>query len=634
MGRRFGLEALALLGLLCATVSPAAAGDPNRTFESLFGQEAEKVGRSPTKKDDVALAGKLLAAAAGAPDSPAFQVLLYEKAYDLAMKSKEGYPTAIEAMSRLAGAAPKRRAECDRKLLAVYELQYRYGRGAERVEAGSSLCRQLVSLANDEAAAGDATRALATYRRAYMIARAIRSADAPVITAKISSVLARQRLDRETASLEKALSAKPNDRRAARRLLILRLVEKNDPAAAGELLGTVTVDEATRTCLPLATKLWHELDAAACLDLAGWYQTLARKATADARPRMLARAKAYYETYLTLRGQTDAAALRATMPLKKLNEDLAPLGWIDCGFLSPPKGMTKALAEWTKQRDALPVKERLAAIENKLSEASGGKKITARSHKIEGGRIVSLSFKGNKDLTSIAPLYGMSLKRLYLEGTRIGSVAPLRGMKLVELGLWGSPKLNSVEGLEGMQLTKLSLYGGRPITSVAPLRGMPLTSLQLTYCGVKSLRGLEGMPLEDLELGNCGELEDIEALRGMRLRKLGMYGCRSVKSFQPLRGLPLTSLSMPHSSFHDITLLKGMPLRTLNIGGTSVTSLEPLRGMKLTWLAAGSKGLRSLAGIEGMPLEFLDIQGTRFATKKVADDLKKKIPTLKEVKIK
>ena len=52
-----------LLGLLCATVSPAAAAeDPNRMFESLFGQEAEKVERSPTKKDDVALAEKLLTA--------------------------------------------------------------------------------------------------------------------------------------------------------------------------------------------------------------------------------------------------------------------------------------------------------------------------------------------------------------------------------------------------------------------------------------------------------------------------------------------------------------------------------------------------------------------------------------------
>jgi len=624
----------ALLVLLCAAICSAAEEDPNRAFEALFGQESQKVERTSGKADDAALAKKLLAAAANAPDSPKFQVLLYEKAYALGMESKGGYATSVEAMRRLAGAEPQRRAECDTKLLAVYERQYRYGLGTERVEAGATLSRHLQMLARAEVAAGETDKALATCRRAYAIARVIRSADAQVITERINALLVRQRLDREMASLQRALAARPDDRRAAGRLLMLHLVEKNDPNKAAALLPSVIADEAMKTCLPMATKPWHELDENACLDLGGWYRTLAAKASADARPRMLARAKAYYETYRTLHGKADATAIRATMPLEKLNQELAPLGWIDCGFLPPPKGVTKALAEWTKHRDALPVKQRLAALEKKLSEACGGKKISARSHKIEGGRIVSLGFRGNKDLTSIAPLYGMKLRSLNLEDTRLATVEPLRGMKLQELDLWGCPKLTGLEGLEGMQLAKLSLYGGRHITSLEPLRGMPLTSLQLRYCGMKSLKGLEGMPLEDLDCGNCGSLENIEAIKGMRLRRLSLAYSDGIKSFRPLRGLPLRELGLRHSSFRDLRLLKGMPLRSLDLSGIPVTSLEPLRGMELTRLTVGGKELRSLSGIEDMPLELLDIGGTKFATKRVADSLKQEIPTLKEVKIK
>ncbi len=604
-------------------------------FESLFGQEAEKVERSPTKKDDVALAEKLLTAATGAPDSPKFQVLLYEKAYELGMRSKEGRATAVEAMRRLAGAAPQRQAECDRKLLAVYELQYRYGRGVERVEAGSMLSRHLRALARTKVAGGDTAKALATYRRAYTIARAIRSADAAIITGRINSLLARQRLDREMASLERTLKDRPDDRRVAGRLLLLHLVERNDPNQAAALLPSVSADEATKTCLPLATKPWHGLNENACLDLAGWYQTLARKATADARPRMLARAKAYYETYLTLRGKADAAAIRATMPLKKLTQELAPLGWVDCGFLPPPKGVTKALMEWTKRRDALPVRERLRALEMKLSEESEGEEISIRSHEIENGRIVSLSLEGSKTLASIAPLYGMKLRSVKLGDTDIRHIEPLRGMKLTEVSLFHCQDLLSIDGLAGMRLTKLDLSNTKKLTSVAPLRGMPLRSLQLSYSAVRSLKGLEGMPLERLGLNDCHDLEDIGALKGMRLRELNLGGCKSVRSFEPIRGLPLRELKLRHSSFRDLTLLKGMPLRSLELVGVPVASLQPLRDMKLTRLSLGSRDnpLRSLRGIEDMPLEYLDIRETRFATKKIADDLRQKIPTLKEVKI-
>ena len=626
----FVLVSILTVGLFAGSAGADAAGD----FEALFGAEAKKAAATRIKSDDVALAAKMLAAATGAPDSPKFQVLLYEKAYELGMKSKDGYGHAIEAVRRLAGADPERKDECEEKLLAVHNLQYRTGRGKERIKAGDTLSWHLQSIAEAQFAAGKTTEAVATYRKAHIIARAIRSKDAKVIIARINAIVARQRLDREAASLRQALKDRPDDKRVAKQLLMLLLVEKNDPEAAMAILPAADMDEATRTFVTLATKRWDDLPEETYLDLGAWYRHLARKTTADRRLRMLARARSYYETYLILHGKRDAIALRATTPLKKLTEELASAGWIDCGFLPPPKGVTRALAQWTRKRDAMPVKERLDALMRRLSEVNGGKKIRLTKHKIEGDRIVSLNLKSNKDLTTIGPLYGMKLQSLDLADTRVDSVEPLGGMKLRELNLWGCPNLRSVEGLQGMPLSRLSLYGDRPLESLEPLRGMPLTYLQLTYCGMKSLKGLEGMPLEELDISNCKGLEDIEALAGMRLRKLNVSFSSKIKDFKPLRGLSLTHLYTRHSSFRDITLLKDMPLRRLELTSQQITTLDPLQGMRLTWLSIGSKALKSLNSIEKMPLEYLDLRGTKFATKQVAEDLKKKIPTLKEVKIK
>ena len=612
-----------------------AGADPAGDFEALFGAEARKVAATRIKSDDVALAAKLLAAAAGSPDSPKFQVLLYEKAYEFGMKSKDGYSHAIAAVHRLAAADPKRQDECDQKLLAVHDLQYRTARGKERIKAGQALSAYLQSLAEARGAAGKTAEALTAYRRALVVAKAIRSKDAKAITERINATVARQHTDRKVASLRKALKDRPDDKRAAKQLLMLLLVEKNDPKAAIKLLESVEADEATRTFIPLATKTWDELPEDTYIDLGAWYEQLARRTSGGSRLKMLARAKAYYETYLTLRGKQDATGLRATMPLKKLNQELASAGRIDCGYLPPPKCVTKALAQWTKKRDALGVKERLTALLKKLSEVNGGEEIKTKGYKIDGDRIVHLRFEGEKNLVSIGPLYGMKLQKLNLRGTPVEYVEPLAGMKLIELELTGCPKLRSLKGIGDMPITKLDLYGDKLIESLELLRGMPLTDLGLRAVPMKTLKGLEGMPLETLNLYDCQKLEDIKALSGAPLRNLNVANCWKLKNFQPLRGLPLTSLRTNTLTPRDLTLLRGMPLTSLWIDGCKITTLEPLRGMKLTRLSiAGCRTLENVRGIEKMPLEFLNLGGTKFATKQVADGLKKKIPTLKEILIK
>ncbi len=628
--------AFSWISLLALTLSAEeTCGDAQADFDALFSAEAKKVAATRIKSDDAALAAKLLAAAAGAPDSPDFQILLYEKAYEFGAKSKDGYAHAIAAARSLARADVKRADECEKKILTIYNLQYRTARGSARAAAGQVLSGYLVSLGDRHAAAGNTADALVEYRRASVVARSARLKNAKAILAKINAAVARQHLDRRIAGLRKTVEGKPDDTRTTKQLMMLLLVEKNDPKAAMELLPKADADETTRTFIPLAMKRWDDLPDDTYIDLGHWYQQLSKRTTGSAKLRILARARSYYQTYLTLRGKADASALRATMPLKQLDKQLAGAGPINCGYTPPPRGVTREMAQWTRKRDAMPVKQRLSALLKKLSEVSEGQKVNLKGYKIEADRIVELNFWGAKSLMSTGPLYGMKLRGLNLAFSQIEHVEPLAGMKLTSLDMVGCPKLQSLKGLEGMRFTKLDLYGSKMIDDLTPLRGLPLTSLGLRACSMKSLDGLEGMPLESLSLYDCQKLKNIESLAGAPLGRLNISNCWHLADFKPLRGLPLKNFNTNTLPPAQFALLRGMPLKVLWISGCKIKDLSPLRGMRLTALSLQNcKTLQSIAGIEKMPLEKLYLQGTKFATPQVAAGLKKKIPTLKTVVIK
>ena len=612
-----------------------AFGDAAGQFEAIFGAEAKKVAATRIKSDDVAFAVKLLAAAAGAPDSPKFQVLLYEKAYEFSKKSKEGYPHAIVAARRLGLAAPDRKKECEEKMLSIYDLQYRTARGKDRSTAGQDLLTFLVRRGDRQVESGKTAEALVTYRRANLVARSIRSRNAKYVMEKINATVALQHADRKEAALRKVLNDKPDDSRTARQLLTLLLVEKNDPKAAMEFLPNADADEITRTFVPLATKTWEDLPEDTYTDLGAWYEQLARRTTGPTKVKMLARARAYYQTYLTLRGKADASALKATMPLKKLDKQLATAGRIDCGYTPPPKGVTRALAKWTRIRDAIPPREQIAALRKKMAEVNGAGEPKIKKFLIKDDGIVCLWFDDCKNVASIAPLYRMDLDELSLRATNVESLAPLEGMKLTKLNIRTCPKLRSLEGIQDSRITSLSPGASKLIDDLRPLRGLPITSLHIRGLPVKDLKGLEGMPLESLNALDCQKLESIEPLAGAPLRKLNIANCWALKDFKPLRGLPLTELTINRLPPKDFVLLKGMQLEALDIHGCNIKNLGALRGMKLKRLDLGyCKALESIAGIEKFPLEFLSLRLTKFATPQVAAGLKKKIPTLKKVLIK
>jgi serine/threonine protein kinase/Leucine-rich repeat (LRR) protein len=148
------------------------------------------------------------------------------------------------------------------------------------------------------------------------------------------------------------------------------------------------------------------------------------------------------------------------------------------------------------------------------------------------------------------------------------------------------------------KLNALMRQQGRTAEAVATLRDMSKDrkALDDTWRAVLAKAGftkfeygasltLEPGGLFDLRLGNK-TLADISLLRGMPIRLLVIGG----------------------SPVFDLSPLSGMPLESLDIFATKVTDLTPLSGLRLTNLSAGRNlQLRDIGPLQGMPLRFLNL---------------------------
>lgn len=94
---------------------------------------------------------------------------------------------------------------------------------------------------------------------------------------------------------------------------------------------------------------------------------------------------------------------------------------------------------------------------------------------------------------------------------------------------------------------------------------------------------------------NRGDLTNLESLAGLALRELKLDGC-PVTDLTPLAGMPLEVL--------DVSALPGRD-------GAKIIDLRPLRGMKLRELDLAYSRVADLSPLAGAPLEKLDLSSTR-----------------------
>ena len=304
--------------VVLAAARPCLADDANSSYNSLFGAEDRKVRASASTLDDAQFAAKLLDSAKAVGDSRAMQLLLLDKAAQFGVSNPKGYAVAAEALAMLASLAPDRKQETDDRLLKLRELQYRDAPPAERAKAGLALVDDLVAAANRRLDADQPADALDILRRSASIAQAVRSSRRQEIQDLITEAGAQEAVARQIDRAEKLLARDPNDHDAARRLMMLYLIERDDPNRAAALLGRAEPGEPVKTLLPLAARKLEDLAASVVAEMGDWYLSLWPKASAAARESMLDRAQACYERFLEVHRKNDERTLAVRARLEEI----------------------------------------------------------------------------------------------------------------------------------------------------------------------------------------------------------------------------------------------------------------------------------------------------------------------------
>jgi len=117
----------------------------------------------PSPLDYAVWAESLLKAGQDLGSKPDVQVRVYRRTYEYGLKKANGYPTAIQAAQALLKADPDQKAAWQWKLLTALKLDWQGADRKRKKEAGRTYVEQLIALADDLAASGDASEAIKLY---------------------------------------------------------------------------------------------------------------------------------------------------------------------------------------------------------------------------------------------------------------------------------------------------------------------------------------------------------------------------------------------------------------------------------------------------------------------------------------
>jgi len=324
---------MAWVAVACGMGS-ALGNEAEKVLDDLFGPQLKQAKATSSKNDDLALAGELLDKAATTTDQALIAALCNE-AWALTWQAPKGYETAVGAMLLLSRRVPAEQDRCRDKLLEILPRMYANRQGEEKVEAGRLLADLLQDSAEARLEAGDPDEALKLIRRAYSIARAVKSDPFGDLQAKLEKITERRRVAVSLRQLEVRLAGDPADSEAGRKLAMLYVVEMDDPNSALQYAGHI--DDETRENVRVAARDGDPLGEAECQRLGAWYRQLADQAGDVHKPAMLRRAIGYYERFLRQHEADDLDGAQAEIAVSKLRTQIAAmdrrtfdlLRWVD-----------------------------------------------------------------------------------------------------------------------------------------------------------------------------------------------------------------------------------------------------------------------------------------------------------------
>jgi Leucine-rich repeat (LRR) protein len=109
-------------------------------------------------------------------------------------------------------------------------------------------------------------------------------------------------------------------------------------------------------------------------------------------------------------------------------------------------------------------------------------------------------------------------------------------------------------------------------------------------------------------LRNAG-VSDLTPLRGLPIRGIDLYG-NPVSDLEPLANLPLQAAYLEDTDVENLSALEGLSLQVLYLSNTTVSDLSPLEGMPLRELNLVGTPVKDLTPIADAPLQMLWLNDT------------------------
>ena len=233
-----------------------------------------------------------------------------------------GFCLALAALSAAAGAVEA--DEDAEQAVALRQKQFSAACG-DRTEAGEALIDALLVLVDAKVSAGAVAQATTACVRARNVARSIRSERLTAIEARAQHLAHRMKVGREADALRTQLERDPTQVATRERLVRLYLVDLDRPAEAARYVDGVA-DPSLRKYVPAIAKGVDAAPELACKELGHWFRGLGEDAADPAKAGVYARAKAYYERFLSLHAAEDLDHTAVTLALKQVDGELARLG--------------------------------------------------------------------------------------------------------------------------------------------------------------------------------------------------------------------------------------------------------------------------------------------------------------------
>ena len=217
-----------------------------------------------------------------------------------------------------------------------------------------------------------------------------------------------------------------------------------------------------------------------------------------------------------------------------------------------------------------------------------------------GNTITELDVSNSK-VKDVSAISGTSLRSLDISNTKVASLPMMTAVSLDRLIMRGV-LVKDIGSLSRTKLKELDLSGTK-IADLRPIQHLPLESLFLNDMGIKDkdLCLLKIPTLKRLSIRD-GHISAMAPLQKLPLEFLDLSGNEAIKDFSVLAGMPLRGLSLGGTALQDLTPLAGLELTFLDISGTKVSNLTPLKGMALVDLRISNTRVSDLAPLSGMAL--------------------------------